>query len=47
MKHGEGEYTGPDGRKYKGQWVKDKMHGEGEHTWPDGGKYKGQFVNDM
>jgi hypothetical protein len=41
MKHGEGEYTGPDDTKYKGQYVNDKFNGDGEHTRPDGRKYKG------
>ena len=36
-----GEYTWADGRKYRGQWLNNKMHGEGEYIWPDGKSYKG------
>lgn len=33
---GMGEYVWSDNRRYKGQWVNNKMHGEGVFTWPDG-----------
>ena len=40
---GEGEYIFPDGRKYNGEWMNNKMHGEGEFIWPNGKKYNGNF----
>ena len=44
--HGKGVYTWPDGRKYDGDYVDNKMHGKGVYTWPDGAKYDGDFVDD-
>lgn len=36
MKHGRGVYEMPDGSKYDGQFVYDKMTGLAEYTWADG-----------
>ena len=33
---GYGVYTWSDGRRYEGQFLKDKKHGKGIHTWADG-----------
>ena len=40
---GYGVYTWLDGRKYEGQYKKDKKHGNGVYTWADGRKYDGQW----
>lgn len=42
---GSGVYTWPDGRKYEGQYLKDKKHGEGKYTWEDGKFYKGSWLD--
>jgi len=51
--HGNGEIKWPDGRRYEGNFVNDKMHSvEGDDTipdvyeWPDGSKYIGKWKND-
>ena len=38
---GEGEFTWPDGRKYKGSYKNDKKEGYGEFFWADKRIYKG------
>lgn len=40
---GKGEFSWPDGRKYRGYYQEDKKHGFGEFEWPDGRKYNGQW----
>jgi hypothetical protein len=35
VKHGEGEYTWPDGLKEKGRFANGKIRW-GEYIWPDG-----------
>ena len=42
---GFGIYTWQDGRKYEGQYKKDKKHGNGVYTWADGRKYDGEWQN--
>jgi hypothetical protein len=42
---GQGVFTWADGRKYVGEYLKDKKHGNGEFNWPDKRKYKGPFIN--
>ena len=34
--HGQGTYTGADGRRYVGEWKDDKFHGRGTFNYPDG-----------
>ena len=34
--HGQGTYTGADGRRYVGEWNDDKFHGRGTFNYPDG-----------
>jgi hypothetical protein len=34
--NGYGIYTWPDGRKYEGEYLKDKKQGFGKYTWADG-----------
>ena len=41
MMHGEGIYTWPDGRKYLGEYSRDKKEGYGTYYWPDGRCYEG------
>ena len=53
--HGEGEFTWPDGKSYKGlniqklidlgSYVEDKKDGDGIFQWGDGRQYKGQWKN--
>lgn len=43
--HGNGVYTWKDGRKYEGQYFKDRKHGFGIYTWADGRQYEGQWEN--
>ena len=43
--HGHGVYTWKDGRKYDGQYFKDRKHGFGVYTWADGRQYEGQWEN--
>ena len=42
---GYGVYTWKDGRKYEGQYLKDKKHGKGVYTMTDGRKYDGEWLN--
>ena len=44
--HGTGCYQWTDGKKYDGNWKKNRMHGKGTLTWPDGRVYEGSFVAD-
>ena len=39
--HGNGVFTWPDGRQYKGQYVNDHKEGQGTFQWPNGRKYEG------
>ena len=39
--HGKGVYTWKDGRRYDGEYLKDKKHGWGTYTWEDGRQYEG------
>ena len=39
-------YSWPDGRKYNGEWFRNKMHGKGKITWVDGREYEGEYVDD-
>ncbi len=32
-----------NGKKYTGDWVKDKQMGHGVFTWPNGDRYEGQY----
>ena len=41
--YGKGKYTWTDGKKYDGQWVRNKMEGRGILHWPDGKYYDGEF----
>eukprot|EP00434_Breviolum_minutum_P011092 symbB.v1.2.009787.t1/scaffold574.1/size185248/12 len=42
-----GEMKWPDGRKYKGIYLKDKRHGHGCFVWPDGRQYCGEFFEGL
>ena len=42
---GEGEYTWPDGRHYKGSWRYDARHSEGTMIWTNGRSFNGTFEN--
>lgn len=35
----------PDGKRYEGEYKKDKKHGQGTFYWPNGHKYEGGWVN--
>jgi len=39
--NGEGKFSWPDGRRFKGNYLNDAKDGYGEQTWPDGRSYKG------
>ncbi|KAK3243667.1 hypothetical protein CYMTET_46692 [Cymbomonas tetramitiformis] len=41
----EGTMEHPDGGKYVGQYMKDKMEGEGTYIYPGGDKYSGHWVS--
>lgn len=43
--HGSGNFEWPDGRRYSGQYFKDKKHGEGILTLLDGRKIAGIWLN--
>ena len=43
MMEGTGTFQWPDGRKFEGQFVKDKKQGPGVFTWSDGRKYDGEW----
>lgn len=43
MMDGYGVFTWTDGRKYEGNYVRDKKEGYGCLYWPDGKIYKGQW----
>ena len=45
-KHGYGEYTWADGRKYKGEWVNSKRHGKGKIISVDGTEREGIWEED-
>lgn len=40
---GRGVYCWPDGRRYEGQYLKDRKHGFGVYSWADGRKYEGMW----
>jgi len=47
LMHGAGVLTFRDGRKYTGNFVKDKMEGpHGVFVWNDGRKYEGEYYDD-
>ena len=39
----KGEYSWPDGRKYVGNYLKDKRHGYGDYTDTKGNEFKGNW----
>ncbi len=41
MFHGKGNYIWPNGKKYEGNWINNKMEGKGTFNWPDGRKFVG------
>lgn len=41
--HGEGIFTYPDGRSYKGQYKNNFKHGYGVYTWSNGRVYSGNW----
>ena len=41
--HGQGTFTGADGRKYIGQWKNHYQHGQGTYTYANGDKYVGEW----
>jgi hypothetical protein len=43
--HGRGVYSWKDGRRYEGQYLKDKKHGFGIYHWADGRRYEGMWKN--
>ena len=43
--HGYGVYTWKDGRRYEGQYERDRKHGMGVYMWADGRKYEGMWMN--
>ena len=43
--NGEGEYHGPDGRVYIGQWMNGKCHGLGYMKLADGTEKSGTWEN--
>lgn len=43
--HGEGFFTWPDGRSYKGGYIADKKHGFGTFTWADGKTFEGSWID--
>lgn len=40
-----GTYKYEDGKKYKGDFMRNKRHGYGVFTWPNGKIYEGHWVN--
>jgi hypothetical protein len=42
--HGEGLFTWPDERSYKGNYQNDKKSGFGTFTWPNGTVYEGLWL---
>ena len=42
---GQGTYTFPDGDKYVGEFMGEKMHVQGTFTVSEGTKYVGKFKN--
>ena len=42
-----GKFKWREGRKYLGEWKRNKMEGTGVQTWPDGRDYVGEHVADM
>ena len=43
--HGKGVFEWNDGKKYEGEFVKDKKQGFGILKWPDGRSYEGYWKN--
>ena len=43
--NGNGVYIWMDGRKYEGDYLKDKKHGFGIYTWADGKRFEGMWEN--
>ena len=43
LKHGKGEETFPDGRKYTGNFANDEYDGIGIFVWADGSEYEGSW----
>lgn len=44
-KHGFGEYTWADGRKYIGNWSNGKQHGDGKYIQLEGKERSGTWEN--
>ena len=42
--NGIGVFIWPDGKSYKGEYVKDLKEGYGEMEWKDGKIYKGHWL---
>ena len=42
-RHGKGDFTWADGRKYCGDWAENSIHGVGIMSWPDGRIFSGSF----
>ena len=45
--HGQGTFTGIDGRKYVGQYKNHKKHGKGTYIYANGDKYIGEWKNGL
>lgn len=43
---GQGIYQWKDGRRYEGEWHKDRKHGRGTYCWCDGDRYEGEYHDD-
>ena len=43
--NGYGIFKWPDGRKYEGDYKKDKKEGFGIYYWPDGRIFRGNWFN--
>jgi hypothetical protein len=42
-RHGQGDWSHPDGRRYVGEWRDGKRHGRGKMCYADGSFYEGGF----
>ena len=46
-RHGQGEQTFSDGRKYVGEWKDGMRDGQGTFTFPDGYRFSGEWKKDV
>ena len=45
MMEGDGVYTWKDGRRYEGEYMRNKKHGKGTYIYSNGSVFEGEWKN--